>query len=54
MLAANEVLSVRVLVADKAGDFGIGDGLSLRSKRLESKTRRLASQKSVKSQKLSK
>ena len=54
MLAANEVLGARVLVADKIVDVESGDGSSNRSKHVEPKTRRSKSQKLAKLQKLSK
>ena len=50
MLAANEVLGAKALTANKAGDVEGGD----RSKYVKPKTGKLKSQKSAKSQKLSK
>ena len=50
VLAANEVLGARVLVADEVGSVGSGgDGLSDGSKRVEPKTKRSKSQKLSKS-----
>ena len=55
VLAANEVLSARVLAADEVGSVGGGgDGSSDGSKRVEPKTRRSESKKSAKSKKPSK
>ena len=54
MLAANEVLGARILVADEVSDVGDGDRSSDRSKHVEPKTGRLKGQKSAKSQKSSK
>ena len=61
MLAVNEVLGAKILVADEAGDVGDGNRLSDRLKHIKPKTGKMSkvqklfkSQKSAKSKKLSK
>ena len=54
VLAANKVLSAKVLAADEDSNDGGSDGSSDGSKRVEPKTGKSKSQKVAKSQKLAK